>query len=335
MRLDARVLMMRGIALVLAWGVCTSSAWAQETVRYYTTDAVGSVRMVTDSGGAVIARYDYRPFGDPCGTACGSQGSTEKRQFAGMEKDAETSLDYVGARYYASQPGRFTSTDPVLDFEQTLGDPQRWNRYAYSFNNPLRYVDPDGRQAWLAWAQNILNSPSAQRISQVVSTQAANLTMATMRLLGHPATPELAQAMAELATGAELPGGLPATGAARLLPSEVAENFVGPVHRFVAQSDLTAYRFWTPGSASRELGQWLTTESTVGRIASPQDAIAALNLNPSGNLAKVLSKIQIQKGTEVFAGRVRRGSEWATQLWIRDRQGLRLLGQVDQYGLEQ
>ena len=150
MRLDARVLMMRGIALVLAWGVCTSSAWAQDPVPYSTTDAVGSVRMVTASGGAGIARYDYRPFGDPCGTACGSQGSTEKRQFAGMEKDAETSLDYVGARYYASQPGRFTTVDPALDLEAAILNPQLWNRYAYSLNDPLKFTDPDGRSPKLA-----------------------------------------------------------------------------------------------------------------------------------------------------------------------------------------
>jgi RHS repeat-associated protein len=58
---------------------------------------------------------------------------------------------YVGARYYASQTGRFTTVDPYLDAQKALVDPQQWNRYAYVRNNPLRYVDPDGRAIETAW----------------------------------------------------------------------------------------------------------------------------------------------------------------------------------------
>jgi RHS repeat-associated protein len=147
MKIDFRGLTMRGIGLVLALVVCLPGAEAQETVVYYTTDAVGSVRMVTDSGGAVVARYDYRPFGDPCGTACGPQGTSEKRQFAGSEKDLETGLDYFGARYYQNPSGRFSSTDPVLTPE-AFTNPQAWNRYTYTLNNPLRYIDPTG-ELWV------------------------------------------------------------------------------------------------------------------------------------------------------------------------------------------
>jgi hypothetical protein len=42
--------------------------------------------------------------------------------------------------------GRFLSVDPVLDREKALKEPQRWNRYSYVINNPLRFRDPDGRQ---------------------------------------------------------------------------------------------------------------------------------------------------------------------------------------------
>ena len=56
----------------------------------------------------------------------------------------DVSGKYFGARYYGSRIGRFTTVDPALDQEALL-NPQKWNRYAYSRNNPLRYVDPDGR----------------------------------------------------------------------------------------------------------------------------------------------------------------------------------------------
>ncbi len=120
-----------------------------ETV-YFHTDAIGSVRMVTDASGAVLHRYDYSPDGALVSQE-GSGVPWNRRSWAGKERDAETAagatqpLDYFGARSYAQQLGRFTAVDPVLVIEDALGDPQRWNRYGYGMNNPLRYVDPDGR----------------------------------------------------------------------------------------------------------------------------------------------------------------------------------------------
>lgn len=51
---------------------------------------------------------------------------------------------YFGARYYEAQAGRFTTIDPVYTWQENLEDPQRWNRYAYVRNNPLKYTDPTG-----------------------------------------------------------------------------------------------------------------------------------------------------------------------------------------------
>jgi RHS repeat-associated protein len=65
--------------------------------------------------------------------------------FTGKERDGETGLDYFGARYMSAAQGRFTSPDePLLD--QYPGDPQSWNLYGYVRNNPLRYMDLDGRE---------------------------------------------------------------------------------------------------------------------------------------------------------------------------------------------
>ena len=111
------------------------------TVEYYHLDAVGSVRAVTDATGAVVRRYDYRPFGEGDGVSAGA----DPLRFTGKERDAETGLDYFGARHYAQRTGRFTTVDPVQTTSDNLADPQRWNRYAYVRNNPLRFSDPDGR----------------------------------------------------------------------------------------------------------------------------------------------------------------------------------------------
>jgi RHS repeat-associated protein len=59
------------------------------------------------------------------------------------ERDSESGLDYFGARYYGSALGRYTSPDPS-NAGARIHNPQSWNMYGYTLNNPLRYVDPTG-----------------------------------------------------------------------------------------------------------------------------------------------------------------------------------------------
>jgi RHS repeat-associated protein len=134
------LLTFRFAAVLVLAALCPRGATAQ-AVEYYHLDGLGSVRAVTDQGGAVIERHDYLPFGEEVSPPGGAQ----PRQFTGKERDAETGMDYFGARYYSGKRGRFTTVDPVYTWAENLTDPQRWNRYAYVRNNPLRYTDPDGR----------------------------------------------------------------------------------------------------------------------------------------------------------------------------------------------
>jgi RHS repeat-associated protein len=125
--------------------------------RYLTTDHLGSTRVITKQDGTVDRRIDYLPFGEslPTGvsgrtTAMGYQGTGYlgplKPGFTGKDRDAETGLDYFGARYMSAAQGRFTSADaPFAD--QFPENPQSWNLYSYVRNNPLRYIDEDGRGA--------------------------------------------------------------------------------------------------------------------------------------------------------------------------------------------
>lgn len=64
-------------------------------------------------------------------------------KFTGKERDAETGLDYFGARYFSAAQGRFTSPDQPFN-DQYPADPQSWNLYTYVRNNPLEYVDLNG-----------------------------------------------------------------------------------------------------------------------------------------------------------------------------------------------
>jgi RHS repeat-associated protein len=118
-----------------------------ESVHYVHLDALGSVRMITDSSGQVVGRSNFVPFGQDWEPS----GLQEDRRFAMLERTDETgsgswlALDYAGARYYHSQTGRFTTPDDSIYIDPL--NPQTWNLYAYALNNPLRWVDPSGRQA--------------------------------------------------------------------------------------------------------------------------------------------------------------------------------------------
>jgi len=76
------------------------------------------------------------PYGAPRGT---SPPWPNGKGFVGGAID-NTGLTHLGAREYDPTVGRFISVDPVQD----LSDPQQWNGYAYSNNNPPTFSDPSG-----------------------------------------------------------------------------------------------------------------------------------------------------------------------------------------------
>ena len=159
------------IAEIEAW---TTSPGNNATVNWLVTDHLGTPRMIVDQTGtlATLKRHDYLPFGEelfaPSGGRTVAQGYATgdgiRQQFTEKERDVETGLDYFLARYYSSIQGRFTSTDEFNGGPDELyvlgsGDskkqalvyadvnnPQSLNKYQYTLNNPLRYVDQDGKK---------------------------------------------------------------------------------------------------------------------------------------------------------------------------------------------
>jgi RHS repeat-associated protein len=103
------------------------------------TDQVGSLRGLLDLGEHIVQSCTSFPYGD--GATC----STPADQFfTGKPRDAETTLDYFGARYYNSTVGRWMSPDPSGLFYASPSNPQSFNLYTYVQNNPLTNIDPTG-----------------------------------------------------------------------------------------------------------------------------------------------------------------------------------------------
>jgi RHS repeat-associated protein len=66
-----------------------------------------------------------------------------KEGYTGKERDAETGLDYFGARYYLAAIGRFGAIDRFFDQYPTISP------YQYAGNNPLNLIDINGDSLWV------------------------------------------------------------------------------------------------------------------------------------------------------------------------------------------
>jgi len=106
---------------------------------FFKTDHLGTPRAITDQDGKIIATHDYLAYGEEL---TDPEFQTNNMKFTGHERDEETNLDYMKARYYTAGFGHFLQPDPGYDYKLT--DPMSWNLYAYARENPVRYIDLTG-----------------------------------------------------------------------------------------------------------------------------------------------------------------------------------------------
>jgi RHS repeat-associated protein len=138
--------------LYLALGDTTVATHENNATSYLHTDHLGGTNIITDENGDVVTSLDYYPYG---ATRVDTGTHNEDRQYTGYTRDVVTGLDYAGQRYYAGNVGRFISQDPFVlrigtntnELNLLLREPQRWNTYTYSLNNPIRYQDINGESA--------------------------------------------------------------------------------------------------------------------------------------------------------------------------------------------
>ncbi|MGD0339410.1 MAG: YCF48-related protein [Bacteroidota bacterium] len=118
---------------------------ATATRYYYLKDHLGSVRMTVNKNGKVVCYDDYYPYGSIMpGRSKNMAIADEQYKFSGKELDNETGYEYFGARYYDAKRGQWTTIDPDKETYPC------YSPYCYSFNNPMRFWDPDGRRVFEA-----------------------------------------------------------------------------------------------------------------------------------------------------------------------------------------
>jgi RHS repeat-associated protein len=107
-----------------------------EANHWYLYDAQGSVKELVSNSGAIENDYVENAWGEDVPGA-GQQTLTDRYQYTGREKDAESGLFYYRNRCLMPSTGRFMQKDP-------MGMPESPNRYIYLLNNPVNAVDPWG-----------------------------------------------------------------------------------------------------------------------------------------------------------------------------------------------
>src|SRR5262249_46823950 len=118
------------VAQRVGYGPSSTTSWLH-------VDRQGSIEAVTDASGKEVQRQKYRPYGDRLFTE--SATFAESRGYT-AERQEETGLFYLHARYYDPALARFVSPDPTVPGGQHVD----LNRYAYGANNPIAFQDPGG-----------------------------------------------------------------------------------------------------------------------------------------------------------------------------------------------
>jgi RHS repeat-associated protein len=106
---------------------------SDNTTHFYHYDYRGNTIALTNSTGDITHKYSYDAFGNILQM---EEDDYNPFRFVGRfgVMDDESGLNYMRARYYDPELGRFISTDPV------------WgkNLFIYVDNNPMIYLDPNG-----------------------------------------------------------------------------------------------------------------------------------------------------------------------------------------------
>jgi RHS repeat-associated protein len=109
-------------------------------LSYLLSDHIGSSSVTTDANGMTVGESLYKAFGETRYTL-GNLNTDYK--FTGQREESALGIYFFQSRWYDGSLGRFLSPDSIIP-----PGTQGYDRYAYTYNNPLRYNDPTGHCPW-------------------------------------------------------------------------------------------------------------------------------------------------------------------------------------------
>ena len=131
------------------YGYVPADTTNTEDIFFYHSDHLGSTSYITDAK-ANITQFDaYLPYGE---LLVDEHSSTEEMpyKFNGKEFDQETGLYYYGARYMNPVTSLWYGVAPLAEKYPSVSS------LIYCFDNPIKYIDPDGRKTQYATLEEIV-----------------------------------------------------------------------------------------------------------------------------------------------------------------------------------
>ncbi len=157
-------------------------ALQQNGVYWMHEDPVTKSKRVTNSAGTVVSTVELDPWG--ADTPRSSNGAFQPKKFTSYERDANGS-DRAMFRRYNRWHSRFDQPDPY-EGSSSLTDPQSFNRYAYTRNDPVNFVDPSGLDPEEYGPGDIIHIPAPGRRWSNDPTDGAMLAAVTGSGLRRP-----------------------------------------------------------------------------------------------------------------------------------------------------
>ncbi|WP_327255050.1 polymorphic toxin-type HINT domain-containing protein [Streptomyces sp. NBC_01244] len=121
----------------------TTSTTSGSALTYQSSDHHGTGGVQLKASDLSHVRRASDPFGNERGTQPAPGAWAGDKGFVGGTKEKSTGFTLLGAREYDPTTGRFISPDPVIN----ASNPQQWNAYAYSENNPVNKSDASGLES--------------------------------------------------------------------------------------------------------------------------------------------------------------------------------------------
>jgi RHS repeat-associated protein len=143
-------------------------------------DHLGSTSRVANADGTPLANGEqrYKPWGEKR-YPTGASGLPTTFRYTGQRQESSLGgtdgLYFYGARWLDPALGRFVQADTLVP---GMDNPQRWDRFGYVLNNPVRYNDSTGHkeeeacgfhgEGCIVRKKSLITLPKPQRFDRII-----------------------------------------------------------------------------------------------------------------------------------------------------------------------